>query len=199
MEPPTAPPPAEAVVVGLDGGYVRNRHRQEARRFEVIAGRVFNADGNQLRFAFVRNGPTKAADAFKQALAVAGVQADTPATVLCDGDAGLWRLQREALAGATVVLDWWHAAVRFEHVLQVARSLTASTADTSAADAAVRGLERAKWRLRHGRWPGCRRKLAALCRWTQRPLLRDVIGIGRLQRHVSELLGYLERNQCAFR
>jgi hypothetical protein len=43
------------------------------------------------------------------------VTADTPATVLCDGDAGLWRLQRVTLPNAAVVLDWWHAAVRFEH------------------------------------------------------------------------------------
>jgi hypothetical protein len=56
-------------------------------------------------------------------------------------------------------------------------------------DAAVRGLERAKWSLWHGRWPGCRRKLAALCRWTQRRHVRDMAGIGRFQRHVGELLG----------
>jgi hypothetical protein len=30
-----------------------------------------------------------ASGAFKRALAIAGVTADTPATVLCDGDAGL--------------------------------------------------------------------------------------------------------------
>ena len=58
---------------------------------------------------------------------------------------GLWRLQREALPGATVVLDWWHAAMRFEHALQAARGLGAGTADTHFADEAVRGLERAKW------------------------------------------------------
>ena len=87
--------------------------------------------------------------------------------------------------------------MRFEHALQAARGLGAGTAETHLADEAVRGLERAKWRLWHGRWPGCRRKLAALCRWTQRKPLRDVAGIGRLQRHVSELLGYLERNQDA--
>jgi hypothetical protein len=51
------------------------------------------------------------------------------ALVLCDGDAGLWWLQREALPKATVVLDWWHAAVRFEHALQAARGLGAGTAD----------------------------------------------------------------------
>ena len=61
---------------------------------------------------------------------MAGGRADTPATVLCDGDAGLWRLQREVLPGAMIVLDWWHAAVRFEHALQAARGLGAGTADT---------------------------------------------------------------------
>ena len=40
------------------------------------------------------------------------------------------------------VHTWWHAAVRFEHALQAARSLGAGTADASLADAAVRGLER---------------------------------------------------------
>ena len=123
------------------------------------------------------------AEAFAQALAAAGVHADTPATVLCDGDAGLWRLQRETLPGATVVLDWWHAAMRFEHALQAARGL----ADTHLSNEAVRGLERAKWRLWHGRWTGCRRKLEALSRWTKRKHLRDVAGIERIQQHVSEL------------
>jgi hypothetical protein len=192
---PTTPQPAEPIVVGLDGGYVRSRHRQEERHFEVVAGKVIDADGNQSRFAFARNSPAIAADAFKPALAAAGVRADTPATVLCDGDAGLWRLQREALPEATVVLDWWHAAVRFEHALQAARGLGA--ADTLLASKAVRGLERAKWRLWHGRWPGCRRKLAALLRWTQREQMREGAGIGRLERHVSELLGYLQRNEGA--
>ena len=191
----TATPSADPVVVGLDGGYVRSRHRQEERHFEVIAGKVIDADGTRHRFAFARNGQAASTEAFAQALAAAGVHADTPATVLCDGDAGLWRLQRETLPAATLVLDWWHIAARFEHALQTARGLGAGAADTHLADETVRGLERAKRRLWHGRWTGCRRKLAALCRWTKRKHVRDVAGIDRLQRHVSELLGYLERNQ----
>jgi hypothetical protein len=133
----------------------------------VIAGKIIDAQGSQSRFAFARNSPTIASGAFKQALAMAGVTAYTPATVLCDGDPGLWRLQRDALPNATIVLDWWHVAVRFEHALQTARGLGAG--DAKLAAEAVRGLERAKWRLWHGRWPGCRRKLAALCRWARRP------------------------------
>src|SRR5580765_226185 len=114
-----AAPSARPVIVGLDGGYVRSRHRLDERHFEVIAGKIIDAEGNQSRFAFARNSPAIASDAFKKALAAAGVTAETPATVLCDGDAGLWRLQREA-PNATIVLDWWHAAVRFEHALQAA-------------------------------------------------------------------------------
>jgi hypothetical protein len=156
---------------------------------------VIDAAGTQHRFAFVRNGQATSADALTQALASAGVRADTPATVLCDGDAGLWRLQRETLPAATVVLDWWHAAMRFEHALQTARGLGAGAADTHPADEAVRALDRAKWRLRHGRWTGCRRKLAGLYRWTKRQHVRAIAGVDRLQRHVSELLAYLGRNE----
>ena len=191
-----AAPADGPVVVGLDGGYVRSRHRPE-RHFEVVAGKVMDARGAQHRFAFARNGQATASEAFRQALVAAGVRADTPATVLCDGDAGLWRLQREVLPGATIVLDWWHAAVRFEHALQATRGLGAGTADASLAHDAVRNLERAKWCLWHGRWAGCRRKLAALCRWTKRKHVRDVAGLDRVQRRVGDLLGYLERNRDA--
>ena len=44
---------------------------------------------------------------------------------------------------------------------------------------------------------GCRRRLAALCRWTKRKHVRDVAGMDRVQRRVGDLLGYLERNQGA--
>jgi hypothetical protein len=160
------PQSAEPVVVGLDGGYVRSsRHRQEERHFEVIAGKVIGAQGSHSRFAFARNSPAIVSGAFKRALAMAGVTADTSATVLRDGDAGLWRLQREALPNAIIVLDWWHTAVRFERALQAARGLGA--ADAHLAAEAVGGLERTKWRLWHGRSPRCRRKLAALCCWAR--------------------------------
>jgi hypothetical protein len=161
----------------------------------VIAGKVIDAAGGQHRFAFARNGQAASAEAFKQALAAAGVNAGTAATVLCDGDAGLWRLQRETLPHATLVLDWWHVAVRFEHALQSARGLGTGAPDADLADEAVRNLEHAKWRLWHGRWTGCRRKLASLDRWTKRKHLREIAGVDRLRRHVGELLGYLERNE----
>ena len=87
--------------------------------------------------------------------------------------------------------------MRFEHALQAARGLGAGTADASLARDAAHALDRAKWCLWHGRWKGCRRKLADLCRRTKRGHVRDAAGMDRVRRHVTELLGYLERNQAA--
>jgi hypothetical protein len=156
---------------------------------------VIGAQGSQSRFAFARNDPAIASGAFKRALAMADVTADTPATMSCDGDVGLWRPQREALPNATVVLDWWHTAARLEHALQTARGL--GVADAHLAAEAVRGLERAKWRLWHRGWPGCRRKLGALCRWARRTFICGMAGIRRLEHSLGELLAYLERSEGA--
>jgi hypothetical protein len=79
---------APAVIVGLDGGYVRSRHRRPEHNFEVIAGKIIDASGTQHRFAFARNGG--AAEDFAHALIRASVRGGTTSTVLSDGDAGLW-------------------------------------------------------------------------------------------------------------
>jgi hypothetical protein len=96
------------------------------------------------------------------------------------------------LPGTTPALDWWHSEMRFEHTLQAARGPKAPLAQRAARD-----LERAKWRLWYGRGAGCRERLAALSCWTRGKDAREAAGVGRLQRHVTDLLGYLERNQEA--
>ena len=155
-------PPAEPVVVGLDGGYVRSRHRQDERHFEVIAGKVISIEGNQSRFRFRAKQPhDRVRRVSSRQLAMAGVIGGHA------GDGAERRrcrvaavAARASLPNATVVLDWWHAAVRFRNTRcrrhgALARPIricpTWRFADWSAA----------KWRLWHGRWPGCRRKLAA--------------------------------------
>ena len=61
----------------------------------------------------------------------------------------------------------------------------------------MRDLERAKWRLWHGRRTGCRHTLTARLRWTRRGPVREAAGVGRLRRHATDLAGYLERNAGA--
>lgn len=56
-------------------------------------------DGSQHRFPFARKG--NSASEFAAAIVSAGVRLGIPATVLSDGDAGLWKLQRQVVPEAT--------------------------------------------------------------------------------------------------
>ncbi len=191
LEPGAVTPP---VVVGLDGGYVRSRHRRPERNFEVVAGKVIDADGSQHRFAFARNGGSS--EDFALALVRAGVRGGTPSTVLSDGDAGLWALQRTVLPAATVVLDWFHIAMRFEHVLRAAAGVGTGTADAHLGKLSRRYIERAKWCLWHGRWKRCLVKLATIYHWTEATSIRNAVGIETLWRHLRDLTDYLEANRA---
>lgn len=184
-----------AVVIGLDGGYLRSRHRRPERNFEVIAGKVLNLDGSQHRFAFARNG--NSAREFADAVVGAGVRLGTPATVLSDGDAGLWKLQRQVLPGATLVLDWFHIAMRFEHALQAARGLGAGTSSDYLRGHPIRELENSKWKLWHGRSSACLGRLAHLMHWLDAAHVRDVRGAAAVQRHINNLIEYLYANHLA--
>jgi hypothetical protein len=195
LQRPEATDAAPAVVVGLDGGYVRSRQRRPERNFEIIAGKVIDTDGSQHRFAFARNDGS--VRHFARALLQAAVRDGAPATVLLDGDIGLRHLQRRVLPQATVVLDWFHIAMRFEHALQTATGLGVGAPEPYLGRIACRDLNRAKWRLWHGRWKGCLIRLVHLRQWTQARAFRDVASMDAFRRHLQELLAYLEANQTA--
>jgi hypothetical protein len=101
------------------------------------------------------------------------------------------------VAEATVVLDSFHVAMRFEQVLKAASGLDAGTVDAYLGEPRRHDIEHAKWRLWHGRWTGCLVKLASVYRWTKAKSIRDVAGVRLLQRHLQDLLAYLEANRSA--
>lgn len=99
------------------------------------------------------------------------------------------------LPGATVVLDWFHIAMRFEHILRPATGVGADTIDAHLGAVARRDMERAKWCLWHGRWQRrCLVKLVTAYRWTEAKCVRDAAGIETLRRHPRDLIDYLEAN-----
>ena len=142
-----------AVVIGLDGGYLRSRHRRPEPNFEVIAGKVLNLDVSQHHFALARDG--NSASEFADAVVSAGVRLGTPATALCDADPGLLKLERQVMPKATPVLDWFHIAMRFEHAVQAARGLGAGTSSVYLRAHPICDLESAKWKLSHVRSSAC--------------------------------------------
>jgi hypothetical protein len=98
------------LVVGFDGGYVRNRPQRPERNFEVIAGKALNRDGHATRFAFVRDGGSEAASAVGLALRQCGVNEATSVTVLTDGDAGLRAIHQQV--GHMLTIYWNGSTLR---------------------------------------------------------------------------------------
>ncbi len=110
------------LVVGFDGGYVRNRHRRPERNFEVVAGKALDRDGHATRFAFVRNGGSEAVSAVGLALRHCGVNEATSVTVLTE-DAGLRAIHQQVAPQADHILDWFHISMRFKNLEQLACSM----------------------------------------------------------------------------
>jgi hypothetical protein len=88
-------------VVGLDGGYVRSRHRRPEYNFEVVACKVLDQEGSVARFAFVHDGGSVGESAAGLAMRRSGANESTSVTVLTDGDAGLRAIAARRAGGQT--------------------------------------------------------------------------------------------------
>jgi len=92
-------------------------------------------------------------DVIKVQLHQMGYGAGTALTVLTDGEETLRDLCRVATASPiTPILDWFHIAMRLQHVEQTAKGLSTRLPSLRAAATAIQSdLERLHWRLWHGR------------------------------------------------
>jgi hypothetical protein len=183
----------EPVVIGLDGAYVRNRHPRSARTFEVVVGQIRDTDEKATRFAFVRRGSTAGAATITQALREHGVHPETRVTVLSDGDAGLRAIQRAAAPEADLVLDWFHIAMRWQHVHQLATGPIHQGQTAEARTWLLDRIERAKWALWNGQLAKTLRHLSDLRVWTWNARA-DPSWLEHLRTHLSELTSYLDAN-----
>jgi hypothetical protein len=181
------------LVVGLDGGYVRNRHPRPERNFEVIAGKVLTSEGRTTRFAFVRNGGAEAMNAVGLALRKCGASETTSMTVLTDGDAGLRAIHRQVAPHAEHVLDWFHIAMKFTNLQQLAKGVNAVT-DQGIRNYALAELNRAKWRFWNGQFEKGLIGLVHLRQWAAARCFDYMSALKRLQHALLDMIRYLELN-----
>ena len=183
----------EDAVLGLDGGYVKSRHPRPERHFEIVTGKALGREGSVTRFAFVRNGAADAVNAARLALRRCGVADNTSIAILTDGDAGLRAVQQQVAATAEHILDWFHIAMRFTNLHQVAKGASSIT-DGGARTHAIAELERAKWRF----WNGYTRKgligLVLLRHWAEAQCFEHIPAWKKLAHGLSETIRYLEFN-----
>jgi hypothetical protein len=178
---------------GLDGGYVRSRHRRPEYNFEVVAGKVLDQEGSVARFAFVRDGGSAGESAAGLAMRRSGVNESTSVTVLTDGDAGLRGIQRRVAPEAEHVLDWFHVGMRFENLKQVAKGINGLT-DGALREHALAEIERAKWRF----WNGYAERgiigLVHLAHWTAAQCFDHLPSLKKLSKSLLDVIRYLESN-----
>jgi hypothetical protein len=141
------PLPQAAVIVGIDGGYVRNWHDKK-HNFEVVVGKCMAADRDDRYFGLVRSQDEQPGRRFREVLRSQDLPVTQTVTMLTDGGDSVIGLVGELSPGALHVLDWFHIAMRLTGLGQYARGLAHHT--PVEAVALQHRLERIQWRLWHG-------------------------------------------------
>jgi hypothetical protein len=156
IRPPAAAP---AITVTVDSTFIRSREDDE-RHFEVRVGNVETTAGGRQVFGGVAKVGTDIEGLIRKNLDAVGGNKDTVLTAFTDGCPGL----RGILAGAGVleppILDWFHIAMKLQHLKQSADGLAAGDPARSAAKAViVTEVERLRWRIWNGKAKNARKSI----------------------------------------
>jgi hypothetical protein len=141
------PIPEGRIVVGLDGGYVRNWEDRKSN-FEVIVGRSVPED-REARYVGLAHGyDSKPKRRLFDVLKSQGLQANQDVTFLTDGGEEIRALTELITPASEHVLDWFHITMRVTVLEQYARGVAHH--DEAAGARLLAELERIKWLLWHG-------------------------------------------------
>ena len=121
-QPPITAPQKGSIALGTDAGHVRSVRRHQVRSFEVLVALVGGAEGKAAVFGGVPAEADRQQQQLRGVLRGLGATPSTPVTILSDGADGPRALGEAACIGPTShVLDWFHLAMRIQHVAQAAK------------------------------------------------------------------------------
>src|SRR3954462_762188 len=142
---------ASAITVTLDSTFIRSCQANE-RHLEVRVGNVETAAGGRQVFGAVAKTDTDIKMLIRRSLDAVGRSEDTVLTAFTDGCSSLRRILAEACVTEAPILDWFHIAMRLQHLEQIAGSLSADDPARVAAKAViVAEVDRLHWRLWNGK------------------------------------------------
>ncbi|HTW73243.1 MAG TPA: hypothetical protein VME47_25420 [Acetobacteraceae bacterium] len=146
----TTAAPAAAISVTLDGTLVRSCEPGE-RHLEMRVGNVETSTGARQVFAAVVGADTDIATLIHRNMTSARRGADATMTAFTDGCPGLRNILANAGITTVPMLDWFHIAMRLNHLKQVADAISVTNPGQMKATAAiVNKVERLRWRLWNG-------------------------------------------------
>ncbi len=194
------PIPDGRIVIGLDGGYVRDRNDRK-KNFELIVGRSLPEDGDPRYIGFVHGYDRKPQRRILDHLKKQGVQANQDITFITDGGEEVRSLAEMIAPASEHVLDWFHITMRITVLRQFAQGL--ENHDAQAGLDMLDALKRIKWYLWHGNKHRAREEIGDLycdaeCVETDYPNMRKLLtAIGEFQSYIvannTSLINYGER------
>ncbi len=142
---------ASAVVVTLDSTFIRSCAEGE-RHLEVRVGNVETPSGGRQVFGAVAKAGTDIRALICRTLDAVGRTKDTALTGFTDGCPGLRGLLADAGVTTPPTLDWFHIAMRLQHLKQTASALPADAPSRVEVKAViVEDVERLHWRIWNGK------------------------------------------------
>lgn len=141
------PPPEGEIVVGIDGGYVRD-WSDKKDHFGVLVGKSLPRDREDRYLGLVQSFDAKPKRRLWELLCSQGMQMNQAVTFLTDGGDDVRNLAAEMAPYAEHHLDWFHVTMRLTVLGQFAKGLTHHEEDES--ERIARNLLRIKRYLWHG-------------------------------------------------
>lgn len=141
------PIPEGRIVVGLDGGYVR-QWTDRKTNFELIVGRSIPEDAAPRYLGLVHGYDRKPKRRLFDVLKSQGLQANQDVTFLTDGGGEVRALTELVTPASEHVLDWFHITMRVTVLTQFIRGVAHH--DEIKGAELLKSLERIKWLLWHG-------------------------------------------------
>ena len=184
------PIPEGRIVVGLDGGYVRDWDDRKAN-FELIVGRSMPDDRDPRYVGLVHGYDQKPKRRLFELLKGQGLQANQDVTFLTDGGEEVRALTELVSPEAEHVLDWFHIAMRLTVLEQYARGVAHH--DEKEGARLLSDLERTKWLLWHGNHYRAQQHADDL-RDDVKALELDYPHLGKFARSAQEFAVYLRSN-----
>src|SRR3954454_23312276 len=150
--PVVAPPtPAAAISLSVDSTFIRSC-AAGGRHLEVRVGNVETDAGGRQVFGAVAGPETDLVALIGRTLDSVGRTGATMLTGFTDGCAGLRLILAAAGVTAPPILDWFHIAMRLQHLEQTAGALSTDTPARREAKAViVAEADRLRWRLWNGK------------------------------------------------
>ena len=142
---------APTIAITLDSTFIRSCEAGE-RHLEVRVGNVETEAGGRQVFGAVAKADTDIKVLIRRSLDAVGQTEDTVLTAFTDGCSGLRRIFADAGVTELPILDWFHIAMRLQHLKQIGSGLSADDPAQVAAKAVItEEAERLHWRIWNGK------------------------------------------------